>query len=150
MNQSNKLMVMKFLLKEIQRWIHSLMGDKPQTEETKNSELAADENSDDKINVSALGKEDKVAHEENSTQVTSKRRRLGMSGPAFSKKKVNVSLMDISQELKLGESDEILQVRGNARQDTILKYGCQKCPEMFFTMEGYHRHLFDCSQNTEK
>ena len=109
----------------------------------KDSEPFPHENSDDKINIITFGKEDEVGNEGKSMQLTSKKRRLGMNGPAYQKKEPNVSLMDISQELKLGESDEVLQVRGNARQDTILKYGCQKCPEMFFTMEGHHRHLFD-------
>ena len=70
------------------------------------------------------------------------KRRLGISGPAFSKKKLNVCLTNISDELHLKEYDDTIQICGTAKKDKILKYACQKCPEMFFTVEGYHKHLF--------
>ena len=113
----------------------------------KNSDIA--DNSNDKIDdldgsgISETVKQNYVPQEGKPSSVTSKRCRVGMSGPAFTKKLLNVSLADISEELHLRESDEILQVRDTPKKDVILKFACQKCPEMFFRIEGYDQHLFD-------
>ena len=70
------------------------------------------------------------------------KKRLGMCGPAFSRKEVTVNIQDISKELKFSDTDVLFDVAEEDNSEVILKYGCRKYSSMFFTIPGYQRHLF--------
>ena len=110
--------------------------------ENRNQQSTPDENREPKSEIVATDKENEHPHGQNEEEKKSTERRLGISGPAFSKKQLNVSLTNILDEFCLKEYDDSIQICGTPKKDTILKYACQKCPEMFFTIEGYHKHLF--------
>ena len=61
-----------------------------------------------------------------------------MGGPAFTKRRLQVKMQDISTDSDKGPKNP--QAEGN--NSVMRKLMCTKCPEMFFTMEGYQRHLF--------
>ena len=116
-------------------------------QETNNSDLMTEQPSHDEriqpeSEIVMRDKENEHPHKQDEDQKKPTKRRLGISGPAFSKKKLNVSLTNISEELHLKEYDDTIQIRGTPKKDKILKYAYQKCQEMFFTVEGYHKHLF--------
>ena len=69
---------------------------------------------------------------------STRKRRLGMGGPAFTKRRLQVKMQDISTDSDKGPKNP--QAEGN--NSVLRKLMCTKCPEMFFTMEGYQRHLF--------
>ena len=115
--------------------------------QTNNSDLMTeqshpDESREPESEIVTTDKENEHPHHQNEDQKKPTKRRLGISGPAFSKKELNVSLTNISDELHFKEYDDSIQIHGTPKKDKILKYACQKCPEMFFTVEGYHKHLF--------
>ena len=70
------------------------------------------------------------------------KRRLGMGGPAFTKRTLQVSMQDISiNSDKSPKAEDIKKMKGG-KKSVMRKLLCTKCPEMFFTQEGYQRHLF--------
>ena len=69
---------------------------------------------------------------------STRKRRLGMGGPAFTKRRLQVKMQDISTDSDKGPKNP--QAEGN--NSVMRKLMCTKCPEMFFIMEGYQRHLF--------
>ena len=70
------------------------------------------------------------------------KRRLGMGGLAFTKKTLQVSMQDISIDSdKLPNTQDTEKLEGG-KESVMRKLMCTKCPEMFFTWEGYQRHLF--------
>ena len=70
------------------------------------------------------------------------KRRLGMAGPAFTKRTLQVKIQDISTDSnKSPKTPETKEMKGG-NKSVMRKLMCTKCPEMFFTLEGYQRHLF--------
>ena len=62
--------------------------------------------------VVTMDKENEHPHGQNEDQKKPTKRRLGITGPAFSKKELNVSLTNISDELHLKEYDNSIQICG--------------------------------------
>ena len=82
------------------------------------------------------------------TQITdddnkiTRKHRLGMGGPAFTKRRLQVKMQDISTDSDKGPKSPHRQEIKEGNKSVMTKLMCAKCPEMFFTMEGYQRHLF--------
>ena len=70
-----------------------------------------------------------------------KKRRLGMTGPAFMKLTLSVNISDVSKELEIPKEQNVVETCISARKQVVQKYMCKKCPEMFFTKNRYERHL---------
>ena len=70
------------------------------------------------------------------------KRRLGMSGPALMKKTLKVKIQDISIDSDKTEVTTVAENVNEGNKSVMRKLMCTKCPEMFFTTEGYQRHLF--------
>ena len=68
--------------------------------------------------------------------------RLGMGGPAFMKRTIQVKMQDISTDSDKSYTSAVTEQRKGGNKSVLRKLMCTKCPEMFFTMEGYQRHLF--------
>ena len=68
--------------------------------------------------------------------------RLRMGGPAFNKRRLQVKMQDISTDSDKGPKSPQTQELKGGNKSVMRKLMCTKCPEMFFTMEGYQRHLF--------
>ena len=120
-------------------------------QETNNSDHITEQPSHDETiqpecEIVMTDKENEHPDKQDEDEKKPTKRRLGISGLASSKKKLNVSLTNISDELHLKEYNDTIQICGTAKKDKILKYACQKCPEMFFTVEGYHKHLSNCTK----
>ena len=70
------------------------------------------------------------------------KRRLGMGGPAFMKRILQVKMQDISTDSdKSPKTPQTKEMKGG-NKSVMRKLMCAKCPEMFFMQEGYQRHLF--------
>ena len=70
------------------------------------------------------------------------KRRLGMGGPAFTKRMLQVSMQDISIDSdKSPKTPDKKEIKGG-KKSVMRKLMCTKYPEMFFMQEGYQRHLF--------
>ena len=68
--------------------------------------------------------------------------RLEMGGPALMKRRLQVKMQDISTDSDKGlKSPDTKEMKGG-NKSVMRKLMCMKCPEMFFMMEGYQRHLF--------
>ena len=68
--------------------------------------------------------------------------RLGMGGPAFTKRTLQVKMQDISTDSdKSPKTPQTKEMKGG-NKSVMRKLMCTKCPEMFFMQEGYQRHLF--------
>ena len=70
-----------------------------------------------------------------------KKRRLGMTGPVFTKSTLSVNLSDVSRELNIPKEQSVVETGISEGKQVVRKYMCKKCPEMFFTRNGYERHL---------
>ena len=70
-----------------------------------------------------------------------KKRRLGMTGPAFTKSTLSINVSDVSKELEIPKEQNVVETCISARKQVVRKYMCKKCPEMFFTKNRYERHL---------
>ena len=70
-----------------------------------------------------------------------KKRRLGMTGPAFTKSSLSVNVRDVSIELQIPKEQNVVETCTSEGKQVVRKYMCKKCPEMFFTKNGYKRHL---------
>ena len=70
-----------------------------------------------------------------------KKRRLGMAGPAFTKSTLSVNVSDVSIELEIPKEQNVVETCISEGKQVVQKYMCKKCPEMFFTKNGYERHL---------
>ena len=70
-----------------------------------------------------------------------KKRRLGMTGPAFTKSSLSVNVRDVSIELQIPKEQNVVETCTSEDKQVVRKYMCKKCPEMFFTKNGYERHL---------
>ena len=70
-----------------------------------------------------------------------KKRRLGMTGPAFTKSSLSVNVRDVSIELQIPKEQNVVETCTSEGKQVVQKYMCKKCPEMFFTKNGYERHL---------
>ena len=70
-----------------------------------------------------------------------KKRRLGMTGPAFTKSSLSVNVRDVSIELQIPKEQNVVETCTSEGKQVVRKYMCKKCPEMFFTKNGYERHL---------
>ena len=68
--------------------------------------------------------------------------RLGMRGPAFTKRTVQVKMQDISIDSDKGSPKAVTKQMKGGQKSVMRKLMCMKCLEMFFMMEGYQRHLF--------
>ena len=65
-----------------------------------------------------------------------------MGGPAFMKRTLQVKMQDISTDSdKSPKTPETKEMKGG-KKSVMRKLMCTKSPEMFFTLEGYQRHLF--------
>ena len=70
------------------------------------------------------------------------KRRLGMGGPVFMKRMLQVSMQDNSIDSdKSLKAQDTKKMKGG-KKSVMRKLMCTKCPEMFFMQEGYQRHLF--------
>ena len=70
------------------------------------------------------------------------KRRLGMGGPAFTKRTLQVSMQDISIDSDKSQKTQDKNKVEGGKKSVMRKLMCTKCPEMFFMQEGYQRHLF--------
>ena len=70
------------------------------------------------------------------------KRRLGMGGPAFTKRTLQVKMQDISTDSDKSSTTPVTKEMKGGNKSVMRKLMCTKCPEMFFTLEGYQRHLF--------
>ena len=70
------------------------------------------------------------------------KRRLGMGGLAFTKRMLQVSMQDISIDSDKSPKAQDKKKMKGGKKSVMRKLMCTKCPEMFFTQEGYQRHLF--------
>ena len=77
----------------------------------------------------------------NESTMKIKKRRLGMTGPAFTKSTLSVNLSDVSQELNIPKEQSVVETSISEDKHVVRKYMYKKCPEMFFTKNGYERHL---------
>ena len=68
--------------------------------------------------------------------------RLGIGGPAFTKRQLQVNIQDISTDSDKGAKTPHTKELKGGNKSVMRKLMCTKCPDMFFTMEGYQRHLF--------
>ena len=68
-------------------------------------------------------------------------RRLGMTGPAFTKSMLSANVSDVSIELNIPKEQNVVETCISEGKQVVQKYMCKKCPEMFFTKNGYERHL---------
>ena len=66
-----------------------------------------------------------------------KKRRLGMTGPAFTKSMLSVNVSDVSKELEIPKEQNVVETCISEGKQVVRKYMCKKCPEMFFTKNGY-------------
>ena len=69
-------------------------------------------------------------------------KRLGMGGLAFTKRTLQVSMQDISIDSDKSQKTQDQNKMEGGKKSVMRKLMCTKCPEMFFTQEGYQRHLF--------
>ena len=70
------------------------------------------------------------------------KRRLDMGGLAFTKRTLQVSMQDISIDSDKSQKTQDKNKMEGGKKSVMRKLMCTKCPEMFFTQEGYQRHLF--------
>ena len=70
------------------------------------------------------------------------KRRLGMGGLVFMKRTLQVSMQDISIDSDKSPKAQDKKKMKGGKKSVMRKLMCTKCPEMFFTQEGYQRHLF--------
>ena len=70
-----------------------------------------------------------------------KKRRLGRTGPAFTKSTLSVNVSDVSRELNIPKEQNVVETCIFEGKQVVQKYMCKKCPEMFFIKNGYERHL---------
>ena len=68
--------------------------------------------------------------------------RLGMGGPAFMKRTLQVKMQDISTDSDKSSTTPVTKEMKGGNKSVMRKLMCTKCPEMFFMLEGYQRHLF--------
>ena len=61
-----------------------------------------------------------------------KKRRLGMTGPAFTKSTLSVNVRDVSIELQIPKEQNVVETCTSEGKQVVRKYMCKKCPEMFF------------------
>ena len=73
---------------------------------------------------------------------TKMKRRLGMGGPAFTKRMLQVSMQDISIDSDKSPKAQDKKKMKGGKKSVMRKLMCTKCSEMFFMQEGYQRHLF--------
>ena len=67
-----------------------------------------------------------------------KKKRLGMTGPPFMKCMWSVNVSNVSRELNIPKEQNVVETCvSEGKQESM----CKKCPEMFFTKNGYKRHL---------
>ena len=64
-----------------------------------------------------------------------------MTGPAFMKSTLSVNVSDVSKELEMPKEQNVVETCISEGKQVVRKYMCKKCPEMFFTKNGYKRHL---------
>ena len=69
------------------------------------------------------------------------KKRLGMTGPAFTKSMLSVNVSDVSKELEIPKEQNVVETCISEWKQVVQKYMCKKCPEMFFTKNGYEQHL---------
>ena len=84
-----------------------------------------------------------------------KRKRLGIFGPQFKRRKLSVKLHELSVDLAMPINKEDVvnvQKEDESEESFIVQYCCNKCQQRTFTMEGYETHLFHAHQirNGEK
>ena len=70
-----------------------------------------------------------------------KKKRLGMTGPAFTKCTLSINVSDVSRELNIPKEQNVVEACVSEGKQVVRKYMCKKCPEMFFTKNSYERHL---------
>ena len=70
-----------------------------------------------------------------------KKRRLGMTGPVFMKSTLSVNVSDVSKDFDIPKEQNVVETCISEGKQVVRKYMCKKCPEMFFTKNGYQRHL---------
>ena len=68
--------------------------------------------------------------------------RLGIGGPAFMKRMLQVKMQDISTDSDKSPTTPVTKKMKVGNKSVMRKLMCTKCPEMFFMLEGYQRHLF--------
>ena len=68
--------------------------------------------------------------------------RLGMGGPTFMKRTLQVKMQDISTDSDKSPTTPVTNQMKGGNKSVMRKLMCMKCPEMFFMLEGYQRHLF--------
>ena len=70
-----------------------------------------------------------------------KKRRLGMTGPTFTKSSLSFNVRDVSIELQIPKEQNVVETCTSEGKQVVRKYMCKKCPEMFFMKNRYERHL---------
>ena len=65
-----------------------------------------------------------------------------MGGPAFNKRMIQVKMQDISTDSDRSTTIPAKEEMKGGYKSVMRKLMCAKCPEIFFTMKGYQRHLF--------
>ena len=65
------------------------------------------------------------------------KRRLGMTRPAFTKSIVSVNVSDVSKDFDIPKEQNVVETCFSEGKQVVRKYMCKKCPEMFFTKNGY-------------
>ena len=111
--------------------------DIPQTEATKTSA------SSEMVESTAI-ESTNMTNKDNSqdSNKPAMKQRLGKGGPAFTKRSIQVKMQDISTESDRSTTVEVKEEIKGGNKSVMRKLMCTKCPEMFFTIEGYQRHLF--------
>ena len=66
-----------------------------------------------------------------------KKRRLGMTGPAFTKSMLSINVSDVSRELEFPKEQNVVETCISEWKQVVRKYMCKKYPEMFFAINGY-------------
>ena len=70
-----------------------------------------------------------------------KKRRLGMTGPAFMKSTLSINVSDVSKDFDMPKEQNVVETCISEGKQVVQKYMCKKCPGMFFTKNEYQQHL---------
>ena len=66
-----------------------------------------------------------------------KKRRLGMTRPAFTKSTLSVNVSDVSKDFEMPKEQKVVKTCISEGKQVVRKYMCKKHQEMFFTKNGY-------------
>ena len=86
-----------------------------------------------------------VPEEEKSVEVTSVKKRLGVTGPEKKKFILKIDLKDISPHIRKQvepNASFTIETDKDKNSNVLLSYTCNKCKSIFFTMPGYEMHMF--------